>query len=254
MHIVIILLLIDPLFIHTPRRRRQRSGSRNRRRRQHFRQTLEFLALPLDFANAFAALAADVFGQLDEAEDVFLFVEGKLVMCFMFALMVSGVKPRWLEIEIEMGWCPTTTYIAKVLDHVEELLRLFVLVAHFFDCFFDDEVFGDFGPHFVLGLALGRALCDSALRDADFLFTGRLWWWRERSRWRRSWVWRAEFALVDSVAGLEFASSVAVVALPCDFLAAAAFAVHAYALGSWWDVHEAPVSGCAVVGLTWVAT
>jgi hypothetical protein len=71
MHIVIVLLLVNPLFIHTSCGRSGRR-SRNRRRRQHLRQTLEFLALPLDFADTFAAFAADVFGQLDEAEDVFL--------------------------------------------------------------------------------------------------------------------------------------------------------------------------------------
>jgi hypothetical protein len=67
-NVVIVLFLVDALFINTPRRRR----SRDRRRRQQFWLPLKLFALPLDFADAFAALAADVFGQLDEAEDVFL--------------------------------------------------------------------------------------------------------------------------------------------------------------------------------------
>lgn len=59
--VVIVLFLVNALLVHAPRRRR----SRDRRRRQHLWQTLEFFALPLDFADAFAALAADVLGQFD---------------------------------------------------------------------------------------------------------------------------------------------------------------------------------------------
>jgi hypothetical protein len=69
-NVVIVLFLVNALLVHAPRRRRR--GSRDWRRRQHFRQALELFALPLDFADAFAALAADVLGQFDEAEDVFL--------------------------------------------------------------------------------------------------------------------------------------------------------------------------------------
>jgi len=134
-NVVIVLLLVNALLVHAPRRRRR--GSRDRRRRQHFRQPLELLALPLDFADAFAALAADVLGQLDEAEDVFL-LWGLAVLC----LISSGFLSR------------AETYVAEVLDHVEEFFRLLVLVAHFLDCFLDHQVFGDFGPHLVLGFAL----------------------------------------------------------------------------------------------------
>lgn len=70
MNVVIVLFLVNALLVHAPGRRRR--GSRDRRRRQHFRQALELFALPLDFADALAALAADVLGQFDEAEDVFL--------------------------------------------------------------------------------------------------------------------------------------------------------------------------------------
>jgi len=59
-NVVIVLFLVNPLLVHAPRRRGR--GSRDRRRRQHFRQALELFALPLDFADAFAALAADVLG------------------------------------------------------------------------------------------------------------------------------------------------------------------------------------------------
>jgi hypothetical protein len=69
-NVVIVLFLINALFVNAPRRRRSRS--RDRRRRQQFWQPLELFALPLDFADAFAALAADVFCQFYEAEDVFL--------------------------------------------------------------------------------------------------------------------------------------------------------------------------------------
>ena len=68
MNVVIVLFLINALFVGAPRGR----GRGDRRRRQHLRQTLELLALPLNFADAFTVLAADVFGQLYEAEDVFL--------------------------------------------------------------------------------------------------------------------------------------------------------------------------------------
>ena len=68
MDVVIVLFLVNALLVSAPRRR----GGRDRRRWQHFRQALELFALPLDFADAFAALAADVLGQFDEAEDVFL--------------------------------------------------------------------------------------------------------------------------------------------------------------------------------------
>ena len=86
MNVVIVLFLVNALLVHAPRRRRR--GSRDRRRRQHFRQALELLALPLDFANAFAALAADVLGQLDEAEDVFLF-EGLVLLLWLFGGFTS---------------------------------------------------------------------------------------------------------------------------------------------------------------------
>jgi ABC-type uncharacterized transport system permease subunit len=68
-NVVIVLFLVNALLVHASRRR----GSRDRRWRKHFWQALELLALPLDFANAFAALAADILGQFDQAEDVFLF-------------------------------------------------------------------------------------------------------------------------------------------------------------------------------------
>lgn len=87
MNVVIVLFLVNALLVHAPRRRRRR-GSRDRRRRQHFRQALELLALPLDLANAFAALAADVLGQLDEAEDVFLF-EGLVLLLWLFGGFTS---------------------------------------------------------------------------------------------------------------------------------------------------------------------
>jgi hypothetical protein len=69
-NVVIVFFLVDALFVHAPRWRRSRSG--DWRRRQQFWQALELFALPLDFADTFAAFAADVFGQLDEAEDIFL--------------------------------------------------------------------------------------------------------------------------------------------------------------------------------------
>ena len=115
MNVVIVLFLVNALLVHAPRRRRR--GSRDWRRRQHFRQTLKLLALPLDFADAFAALAADVLGQFDQAEDVFLF--WGLVLFFL------------------LGDFFERTYVAKVLDHVEEFFGLLVLVAHFLDRFFD---------------------------------------------------------------------------------------------------------------------
>lgn len=112
-NVVIVLFLVNALLVHASRRR----GSRDRRRRKHFWQTLKLLALPLDFADAFAALAADVLGQFDQAEDVFLF--WGLVLFFL------------------LGDFFERTYVAKVLDHVEEFFGLLVLVAHFLDRFFD---------------------------------------------------------------------------------------------------------------------
>lgn len=66
--IVVVLFLINALFVSAPRR----CGSRDRGRRQHLWHTFKLLALPLDLANALAALAADVFGQLDQTQDIFL--------------------------------------------------------------------------------------------------------------------------------------------------------------------------------------
>ena len=77
MDVVVVLFLVDALLVRAPRRR----GGRDRRRWQHFRQALELFALPLDFADAFAALAADVLGQFDEAEDVFLLLGVSSVFC-----------------------------------------------------------------------------------------------------------------------------------------------------------------------------
>lgn len=57
-NVVIVLFLVNALLVRAPRR----CGDRDRRRWQHFRQALELFTLPLDFADAFAALAADVLG------------------------------------------------------------------------------------------------------------------------------------------------------------------------------------------------
>lgn len=73
MPIVVVLPLRNPLIVPSPhfsdRRRRD-----HRRSWEGFRRRLavQLVALPLDFADALAALAPDVFGDFDEAEDVFL--------------------------------------------------------------------------------------------------------------------------------------------------------------------------------------
>jgi len=69
-NVVIVLFLVNALLVHASRRRR---GGRDRRRRQHLGQALELFTLPLDFADTFAAFSANVLGQFDQAEDVFLF-------------------------------------------------------------------------------------------------------------------------------------------------------------------------------------
>lgn len=73
MPIVIILPLNNPLIIPTPRLSYRRWRDHGRRWQSFLRGlTLHFVTLPLDFADAFAALAPDVFGCFHEAEDVFL--------------------------------------------------------------------------------------------------------------------------------------------------------------------------------------
>ena len=71
--IINILPLINSLLIRppTPPHRRRRNH-RRRRRRKHLRHPLQLFPFPLDFADPLAALATDIFGQLDEAEDVLL--------------------------------------------------------------------------------------------------------------------------------------------------------------------------------------
>ena len=70
--VVIIIPLINLLIVPSPRRRRKRRWRDLRcRRRKHLRPPIG-RALVLEFADAVAALAADIFGCGDEGEDVLL--------------------------------------------------------------------------------------------------------------------------------------------------------------------------------------
>lgn len=78
----------------------------NRRRRgKHLRDMCLFLALPLKLLKPFAALSPNVFGQLDQAKNI-------LLLC--------------MSIIITMPGCKTETYVAQVLDDIEEIISLLV--------------------------------------------------------------------------------------------------------------------------------
>lgn len=43
--------------------------------------------------------------------------------------------------------CIARTYVAQIVNNIEELWRLFIVVAQLVNSFFDDKILGDLGPH-----------------------------------------------------------------------------------------------------------
>lgn len=88
------------------------------------------LALPFEFADALAAPAAEVLGDFDEAQDVFLSRIKWLVSCLggWRKKKEGRAGDRWNQ----------KTYISQILHYVEEEFGLLVIIPQPFNRLFDD--------------------------------------------------------------------------------------------------------------------
>jgi hypothetical protein len=157
-----------------------------------------FFTLILYLAYARFASAADVIGNLHEPKNVLL----QVVSCYQRAGKGS-------------------THVAQILHDVKEVIRLFVVVAHRIDSFFEHEILGNFSPH-VLGPSFYSSRGAKISRN-----------------------------LVISTD--EFGAAYAVIALPCDLLRSTSNTIHTDAVGTWWHIDNGPVFGSSIVRFTRVS-
>lgn len=117
-----------------------------------------------------------------------------------------------------------TTYVAQVVDDVEKELGLLIVIARLFNSLLADEILGDFGPHFLLGLRLTFFLLLAFRKSANTKFGG-----------------------VNLVVGVKLTSPDAIIPLPCDFLVSTAKAFHVDTFGAGRDIDNGPILGGAIV-------